>query len=72
MEITINTAYGDVKLRTAYDCEYGQYYDALDSNDNFLGEIWSMPYIDEDDPASIEKVKDIIETYITDGDLKMP
>ena len=73
MEIKIETVYGNVNLRSCYDCDSSSdFYDAYDDNDHHLGELWNLPYFDEDDEESLECLKVALETAIDDNDICMP
>ena len=73
MEIKIETIYGNVNLRSCYDCDSSSdFYDAYDDNDHHLGELWNLPYYDEDDEESIECMKIAIETAIECNDICTP
>lgn len=73
MEIKIEAIYGNVNLRSCYDCDSSSdFYDAYDDNDHHLGELWNLPYYDEDDEESIECMKIAIETAIECNDICTP
>ena len=74
MEKVFETSYGDVKIISRYDCSNGSYYDAYDAeNDNYLGELWNMPYWDDDDEDdSYGEFQVAIETAIENEDIKNP
>ena len=73
MEIKIETIYGNVNLRSCYDCDSSSdFYDAYDDNDHHLGELWNLPYYDEDDEESIECMKIALETAIECNDICIP
>ena len=73
MEIKIETVYGNVNLRSCYDCDSSSdFYDAYDDNDHHLGELWNLPYFDEDDEESLECLKVALETAIDGNDICMP
>lgn len=73
MVIKIETIYGNVNLRSCYDCDSSSdFYDAYDDNDNHLGELWNLPYYDEDDEESMESLKVAIETAIECNDICIP
>lgn len=72
MEKVFSTIYGDIKLVTRYDTSYGEYYDAYNESDIHLGELWDMPYYDEDDPDSEQDYIYKIQEAIDDGDLIHP
>ena len=48
------------------------FYDAYDDNDHHLGELWDIPYCDEDDEESRERLKDMLETSIEFNDIRTP
>lgn len=48
------------------------FYDAYDDNDHHLGELWNIPYCDEDDEESMDRLKDILETSIECNDIRIP
>jgi hypothetical protein len=74
MEKVFETSYGDVKIISRYDCSNGSYYDAYDAEtDNYLGELWNMPYWDDDDEDdSYGEFHVAIETAIENEDIKNP
>lgn len=73
MEIKIKTIYGNVNLRSCYDCDSSSdFYDAYDDNDHHLGELWNLPYYDEDDEESMECLKVALETAIECNDICAP
>ena len=73
MKLKIETIYGNVNLRSCYDCDSSSdFYDAYDENDHHLGELWNLPYFDEDDEESLECLKIAIETAIESNDICTP
>jgi hypothetical protein len=73
MEIKIETIYGNVNLRSCYDCDSSSdFYSAYDDNDNHLGDLWNLPYYDEDDEESMECLKDALEIAIECNDICIP
>ena len=73
MKLKIETIYGNENLRSCYDCESStDFYDAYDENDHHLGELWNLPYFDEDDEESLECLKIAIETAIESNDICTP
>lgn len=73
MEIKVETIYGIVILRLCYDCDSSSnFYDAYDDNDHHLGELWDLPYYDEDDDESMECLKVALETAIDSNDICIP
>lgn len=73
MEIKIETIYGNVNLRSCYDCDSSSdFYDAYDDNDHHLGELYNLPYYDEDDDESMECLKVALETAIECNDICIP
>lgn len=73
MEIKVETSYGNVNLKSCYDCDTSSaFYDAYDDNDNHLGELWNLPYYDEDDEESMECLRVAIETAIESNDICIP
>lgn len=73
MEIKVETIYGNVNLKLCYDCDSSSdFYDAYDDNEHHLGELWDIPYCDEDDEESMDRLKDILETSIECNDIRTP
>ena len=73
MDIKIETIYGNVNLRSCYDCDSSSdFYAAYDDNDHNLGELWNLPYYDEDDEESMECLKVALETAIECNDICIP
>ena len=73
MEIKIETIYGNVNLRSCYDCNSSSdFYDTYDDNDHYLGELRNLPYYDEDDEESMECLKAALENAIDGNDICMP
>jgi hypothetical protein len=73
MEINVSTCYGDVILHSAYDCSVGEsFYDAYDELGNHLGELWNMPYYDEDDEEIDDVFTAAVETAINNEDIAIP
>ena len=73
MDIKIETIYGNVNLRSCYDCDSSSYfYDAYDDSDHHLGELWNLPYYDKDDDELIECMKIMIESAIEFNDICIP
>jgi len=73
MDIKIETIYGNVNLKSCYDCDSSSdFYDAYDENDHHLGELWNLPYFDEDDEESLECLKVALETAIEGNDICIP
>ena len=73
MEIKIETVYGNVNLRSCYDCDSSSdFYDAYDDNDHHLGELWNLPYYENDDDELIECMKNMIESAIEFNDICIP
>ena len=73
MEIKIETVYGNVNLKSCYDCDSSSdFYDAYDDNDHHLGELWNLPYYDKDDDELIECMKIMIESAIEFNDICIP
>jgi len=73
MEIKIETIYGNINLKSCYDCDSSSdFYDAYDDNDHHLGELWNLPYFDEDDEESLEYLRVALETAIDGNDICMP
>ena len=73
MKIKVETIYGYVNLKLCYDCESSSdFYDVYDDNDHHLGELWNLPYFDEDDEESLECLKIAIETAIESNDICTP
>ena len=73
MEIKVETIYGNVNLKSCYDCDSSSdFYSAYDDNNNHLGDLWNLPYYDEDDEDSMECLKVAIETAIEDNDICIP
>ena len=73
MDIKFETIYGNVNLLSCYDCDSSSYfYDAYDDSDHYLGELWNLPYYDEDDEESIECMKIALETAIECNDICTP
>ena len=46
------------------------FYDAYDDNDHHLGELRDIPYCDEDDEESMDRLKDMLETAIECNDIR--
>ena len=70
MEIKIETIYGNVNLKSCYDCDSSSdFYVAYDDNDHYLGELHNLPYYDEDDEESMECLKAAIENAIECNDI---
>lgn len=73
MEKLIETSYGDVKIVSRYDPNNGDFYDAYDKMDNYLGELWNMPYWDDDyEDDSYGEFQVAIETAIENEDIENP
>jgi hypothetical protein len=73
MEIKIETIYGNINLRSCYDCNSSSdFYDTYDDNDHYLGELRNLPYFDEDDEESLECLRVALETAIDGNDICMP
>ena len=73
MKIKVETIYGNVNLRSYYDCDSSSdFYNAYDDNDHYLGELWDLPYYDENDKESMEFLKVAIETAIECNDICTP
>ena len=73
MDIKIETIYGNVNLRSCYDCDSSSYfYDAYDDSDHYLGELWNLPYYENDDDELIECMKNMIESAIEFNDICIP
>jgi len=73
MDIKIETIYGNVNLKSCYDCDSSSdFYDAYDDNDHHLGELWNLPYFDEDDEESLECLRVALETAIDGNDICIP
>ena len=73
MEINVSTLYGDVILRSCYDVSTGSsFYDAYDEQGTHLGELWNMPWYDEDDPEIDEVYSVAVETAIDSNDIAIP
>lgn len=73
MEIKVETCYGNVTLRSCYDCDSSSYfYDVYDENDQHLGELLYRSYFDEDDDESVEYIKIAVETAIECNDICTP
>jgi hypothetical protein len=73
MDIKIETIYGMVNLKSCYDCDSSSdFYDTYDENDHHLGELWNLPYFDEDDEESLECLRVALETAIEGNDICMP
>ena len=73
MEIKVETIYGNVNLRSCYDCDSSSdFYAAYDDNEHHLGELWNLPYFDEYDEESIECLKVALETAIECNDIYTP
>lgn len=75
MDIKIETCYGNVTLQYCYDCDEmrAEYYEAFDDNGDCLGELWNVPYYDEDDEdCNIEDIVSFIEDAIDSCDIAMP
>jgi hypothetical protein len=73
MEINVSTIYGDIRLVYCYDVSKGTFYTAYDECDNILGELWEMPYYDEEDKDESDAVfTNAVETAIDNGDISIP
>lgn len=73
MKIKVETIYGNVNLRSCYDCDSSSdFYNAYDDNDHYMGELWDLPYYDENDEESMEFLKVAIETAIERNDICTP
>ena len=73
MDIKIETIYGNVNLRSCYDCDSSSYfYYAYDDSDHYLGELWNLPYYENDDDELIECMKNMIESAIEFNDICIP
>lgn len=73
MDIKIETIYGNVNLRSCYDCDSSSYfYAAYDDSDHHLGELWNLPYYENDDDELIECMKNMIESAIEFNDICIP
>lgn len=73
MNVKVETCYGNVTLRYCYDCNsITNFYDAYDENGNHLGEIWNIPYFDEDDSDTMDCLIVAVETAIECNDICTP
>ena len=73
MNINVSTRFGDVVLQSCYDVSIGDaYYTAYDEAGNCLGELWNMPYYDEEDSDIDEIFTVAVETAIDGGDIAIP
>ena len=73
MKIKVETIYGNVNLRSYYDCDSSSdFYNAYDDNDHYLGELWDLPYYDENDKESMEFLNVAIDTAIECNDICTP
>jgi hypothetical protein len=73
MEIKVETIYGNVNLKSCYDCDScSDFYTAYDDEDHYLGDLWNLPTYDEDDDESMECLKVALETAIESNDICTP
>lgn len=73
MEIKVKTIYGNVNLKSCYDCDSSSdFYSAYDDNDHYLGNLWNIPYYDENDDESIACLTVALETAIECHEICIP